>query len=105
MASTRPASRLRVWLRTANRQAVGSCLNAGRDGPGEGGAGWARSAADTGFPHGWLAAGKPSHSQVGKHVEPVLLEHQMRDDHYGLAAAAQVADHIPEPKVGLPVNP
>src|SRR5436309_8473556 len=101
--SNSPASRLRAWLRSANRHAVGNC----RYTTGRGGAGGRRLRSVIAI---WVLRwrvplGQAAVGQVRQHVKPVLFEDQMSDDHHGLAPAAQVADDIPEPQVGLPVEP
>src|SRR5215475_14420100 len=97
--SSRAASRLRAWLRSANRHAVGNCRYA----PGRGGAGGrrVRSVAAMGALRECVASGEVAVGQVGQQVEPLLFEDQVGDDHDGLPAGAQVAHEIPETQVGL----
>src|SRR5215468_6227871 len=95
---SRPAS----WLRSENRHAVGNCPNAATCG-GAGGR-RVRSVADIGTLRSGGTNGEAAIGEIGQHVEPALFDDQVGDDHNGPAASAQVADDIPEPQVGLPVE-
>src|SRR5690348_16277163 len=101
--SSSPARRLRLWLRSANRHATGNCRNAG-DAADAAAVLEARSAAGMIILPGTLTGRQAAVCQVGEHIEPVLLEDQVSDDHDGPAAGAQVGDQVPEPQVGFPVE-
>src|SRR6185437_6274716 len=101
--SSMKASRLRVWLRTANRHAVGNCWYAARAYAGAGLA--VRSGAVTVVLPGGLAGGEVPAGQVGEQVVAVLLEDQVGDDHDCGPPGTQVSDQVPEPQVGFPVKP
>src|SRR5579871_3838477 len=101
--SSSAASRLRAWLRSANRQAVGNCRKTAAC-RGAGGR-RVRSVTVMSVLRGRGTDGEAADGEVGQQVEPVLFDDQVADDHDGLAAGAQVADDIPEPQVGLPVEP
>src|SRR5689334_5650255 len=103
--SSSQASRLRLWLRSENRQATGNWRNAGAAGITAGPAGPLRSSVMGMIVlPGSLTGRQAAVGQGGDQVEAVLFEDQVGDDHNGFPAGAQVRDEVPEPQVGFPVE-